>query len=143
MRVLWITNTIFPEPSRALGIPAPDVKFRNDTDYPVVIRSWYSQESVSVRIYGFNGGLACESNTHDKEDIVAFEKEYVADPDIAPGQQRRERPGIDGFLQRVDRIVTFPDGSTEEDLRLVWRYRSLSEFIESASTPSSSSSGDD
>jgi vancomycin resistance protein YoaR len=111
-----------------LGIPAPDVKFRNDTDYPVVIRSWYSQESVSVRIYGFNGGLACESNTHDKEDIVAFEKEYVADPDIAPGQQRRERSGIDGFLQRVDRIVTFPDGSTEEDLRLVWRYRPLSEL---------------
>ena len=111
-----------------LGIPAPDVKFRNDTGYPVVIRSWYSQESVSVRIYGFNGGLACESNTHDKEDIVAFEKEYVADPDIAPGQQRRERSGIDGFLQRVDRIVTFPDGSTEEDLHLVWRYRPLSEL---------------
>jgi vancomycin resistance protein YoaR len=111
-----------------LGIPGPDVKFRNDTDYPVVIRSWYSEESVSVRIYGFNGGLECESNTQDKEDIVAFDKEYMGDPDIAPGQQRRERSGIDGFLQRVDRIMTFPDGSTEEDLHLVWRYRPLSEL---------------
>ncbi len=111
-----------------LGIPGPDVKFRNDTDYPVVIRSWYSEESVSVRIYGFNGGLECESNTQDKEDIVAFDKEYMGDPDIAPGQQRRERSGIDGFLQRVDRIMTFPDGSTEEDLHLIWRYRPLSEL---------------
>ncbi|MCL1586968.1 MAG: VanW family protein [Actinomycetia bacterium] len=111
-----------------LGVPGPDVKFRNNTDFPVVIRSWYSGESVSVRIYGFNGGLECESDTHDKEDIVAFEKEYVADPDIAPGQQRRERSGIDGFLQRVDRIVTSPDGSTEEDLHLIWRYRPLSEL---------------
>jgi len=111
-----------------LGVPGPDVKFRNNTDFPVVIRSWYSTESVSVRIYGYNGGLECESDTHDKEDVVAFEKEYVADPDIAPGQQRRERSGIDGFLQRVDRIVTSPDGSTEEDLHLIWRYRPLSEL---------------
>jgi vancomycin resistance protein YoaR len=111
-----------------LGVPGPDVKFRNDTDFPVVIRSWYTAESISVRIYGFNGGLECESNTHDKQNIVAFEKEFVADPDIAPGQQRKERSGIDGFLQRVDRIVTFPDDSTEEDLHLVWRYRPLSEL---------------
>jgi vancomycin resistance protein YoaR len=111
-----------------LGVPGPDVKFRNNTGFPVVIRSWYNAESVSVRIYGFNGGLECESDTHDKEDVVAFEQEYVADPDIAPGQQRRERSGIDGFLQRVDRIVTLPDGSTEEDLHLIWRYRPLSEL---------------
>jgi len=110
-----------------LGFPSPDVKFRNDTDFPVVVRSWYSAESVSVRIYGDNGGLTCESDTHDKEDIVPFEKEFVGDPELAPGERRKERSGIDGFLQRVDRIVTYPDGSTEEDLNLIWRYRPLSE----------------
>jgi len=110
-----------------LGVPGPDVSFRNNTEFPVVIRSWYSAESVSVRIYGDNGGLECESETHDKEDIVPFEKELVGDPELAPGERRRERSGIDGFLQRVDRIVTYPDGSTEEDLHLIWRYRPLSE----------------
>jgi vancomycin resistance protein YoaR len=110
-----------------LGVPGPDVKFRNNTEFPVVIRSWYSAESVSVRIYGNNGGLECESVTHDKEDIVPFEKELIGDPDLAPGERRRLHSGINGFLQRVDRIVTHPDGSTEEDLHLIWRYRPLSE----------------
>ena len=110
-----------------LGVPGPDIKFRNNTAFPVVIRSWHSAESVSVRIYGDNGGLECESNTHDKEDIVPFDVELIADPDVAPGQRRRQRSGINGFLQRVDRIVAYPDGSTEEDLHLIWRYRPLSE----------------
>jgi hypothetical protein len=110
-----------------LGVPGPDVKFRNNTDFPVVIRSWYGAESVSVRIYGDNGGLECEADTHDREDIVPFEQEFVSDPELAPGERRKERSGIDGFLQRVDRIVTHPDGSTEEDLHLIWRYRPLSE----------------
>jgi vancomycin resistance protein YoaR len=110
-----------------LGVPGPDVKFRNNTDNPVVIRSWFSAESISVRIYGDNGGLTCESDTHDKEDVVPFEKEFVGDPELAPGERRKERSGIDGFLQRVDRVVTYPDGSTEEDLNLIWRYRPLSE----------------
>ncbi|MEN8239069.1 MAG: VanW family protein [Actinomycetota bacterium] len=111
-----------------LGVPGPDLKFRNNTEFPVVIRTWYSAESVSVRIYGDNGGLTCDSETHDKEDIVPFEQEFVADPELAPGEPRKEHNGIDGFLQRVDRIVTFPDGSTEEDLNLIWRYRPLSEL---------------
>jgi vancomycin resistance protein YoaR len=110
-----------------LGVPGPDVEFRNNTEFPVVIRSWYSGESVSVRIYGDNGGLECESITHDKEDIVPFEQELVGDPELALGERRREHSGIDGFLQRVDRVVTYPDGSTEEDLHLIWRYRPLSE----------------
>ncbi len=111
-----------------LGFPGPDVKFRNNTDFPVVIRSWYNSESLSVRMYGDNGGLTCESDTHDKEEVVPFEIEFAADPETAPGQRRRERSGIDGFLQRVDRIVTYPDGSQIEDLNLVWRYRPLSEL---------------
>jgi vancomycin resistance protein YoaR len=110
-----------------LGVPGPDVKFRNNTEFPAVIRSWYSAESVSVRIYGDNRGLECESVTHDKEAVVPFEKEFVGDPELAPGERRREHSGIDGFLQRVDRVVTHPDGSTEEDLHLIWRYRPLSE----------------
>ena len=112
-----------------LGIPGPDVKFRNNTPHPVVIRTWHSAASVSVRMYGDNGGLACEADTHEKTDIVAFELELVADTDgkLAPGERRREHGGIDGFLQKVDRIVTQPDGSSDIDLNLAWRYRPLSE----------------
>ena len=46
---------------------------------------------------------------------------------LRPGQSTKVRSGIDGFLVKVDRLVTYPDGHTETDLNLVHRYRPLSE----------------
>jgi hypothetical protein len=67
--------------------------------------------------------------THEKEDIVEFGKAFVVDTEgtLKPGQSTKVRSGIDGFLVRVERVVTYPDGRTETDLNLVHRYRTLSE----------------
>ncbi len=112
-----------------LGFPKPDVKFRNNTDFPVIIKTAYTPTSITVKMYGDNGGRTCESVAGEKEDIVPFTVEFVADEEgeLAPGEQRKERNGIDGFKIHVDRIVTYPDGRTETDLNLDWRYRPLSE----------------
>lgn len=112
-----------------LGVPAPDVRFGNNTEFPVVIATAYTATSITVKMYGDNGGLTCTDVTHDREDIVDFEEELVADEEdtLRPGSREEVRSGIDGFLIRVDRIVTYPDGRTETDLNLVHRYRTLSE----------------
>jgi hypothetical protein len=39
-----------------LGWPGPDVKFRNDTDYPVTIDTSHTRSSVTVKLIGSNGG---------------------------------------------------------------------------------------
>lgn len=113
-----------------LGVPGPDVKFRNNTNSPVIIKTAYTDNSVTVRMYGDNGGLTCTDVTHEKEAIVEFEEELVADKldQVAPGERRKERSGTNGFLVRVDRLVKHLDGSEEIDMRLVWRYRPLSEL---------------
>lgn len=113
-----------------LGVPSPDVKFRNNTSAPVIIKTAYTKDSVTVRMYGDNGGLKCTDVTHEKEAIVEFEEELVADTlgEVDPGERRRERSGTNGFLVRVDRLVTHPDGSQEVDMQLVWRYRPLSQL---------------
>jgi hypothetical protein len=112
-----------------LGVPAPDVRLGNDTEFPVVIATAYTDTSITVKMYGDNGGLTCTDVTHDKEDIVEFEEELVADEEdvLKPGDRDKIRSGINGFLIKVDRIVTYPDGRTETDLNLVHRYRTLSE----------------
>lgn len=112
-----------------LGVPGPDVRFANNTDHPVVIATAYTDTSITVKMYGDNGGLTCTDLTHEKEDIVAFDKTLVADTEgtLKPGQSTDVRSGIDGFLVKVDRVVTHPDGHTETDLNLVHRYRPLSE----------------
>lgn len=112
-----------------LGVPGPDVRFANNTDHPVVIATAYTDTSITVKMYGDNGGLTCTDLTHEKEDIVAFDKTLVADTEgtLKPGQSTDVRSGIDGFLVKVDRVVTHPNGHTETDLNLVHRYRPLSE----------------
>jgi vancomycin resistance protein YoaR len=112
-----------------LGVPAPDVAFRNNTEHPVVIAIAYTDTSITVKMYGDNGGITCTDDTHEPEDIVEFEEELVADEEdiLVPGEREMIRSGISGFLIKVDRIVTFPDGRSETDLNLVHRYRTLTE----------------
>ncbi len=111
-----------------LGFPKPDVRFRNNTEFPVIVKTAYRSTSITVKMFGNNGGKKCTDVTYEREAIVEPEDEFVADTEgkLEPGQRVKERNGIDGFLQRVDRIVTYPDGRTETDLKLVWRYRPLS-----------------
>jgi vancomycin resistance protein YoaR len=112
-----------------LGVPEPDVRFANNTEYPVVIATSYTDTSITVKMYGDNGGLTCTDLTHEKEDLVKYDKTLVADREgkLKPGDRVKVRSGIDGFRIKVDRIVTYPDGRTETDLTLVHRYRTLSE----------------
>jgi vancomycin resistance protein YoaR len=112
-----------------LGFPDPDVRFGNNTEFPIVIATGYTDTSITVKMYGDNGGLTCTDVTHDMEDVVEHEEELVADEEneLMPGDREKIRSGINGFLVKVDRIVTYPDGRTETDINLVHRYRVLSE----------------
>jgi vancomycin resistance protein YoaR len=46
-----------------LGFPAPDVKFRNDSEIAVYIDTSYTSGSITVTMYGDNGGRTCTSST--------------------------------------------------------------------------------
>jgi vancomycin resistance protein YoaR len=113
-----------------LGYPGPDVRFRNDTDAPVIIKTAYTDTSITVLMYGDNGGKTCRAETAEPTDIVPFEEELVADEEgvVEPGERVKERGGLDGFFIHVDRVVTYPDGREEVDLQLDWRYSPLSEL---------------
>jgi len=123
-----LSFTRYPSGREAtLGFPKPDIRFRNNTEFPVIIKTAFTRTSITVKMFGNNGGKKCISDTAEREDIVEAEDELVADAEgkLRPGQKVKERNGIDGYLQRVDRIVTYPDGRQEIDLQLVWRYRPL------------------
>ncbi len=125
---LYITR--YPPGREAtLGVPGPDVQFGNNTQTAVVIKTAYTDSSITVKMYGDNGGLECTDVTYEPTDIVKFTEELVADKEgkLAPGERVKERSGTDGFRIRVDRLVKYPDGTTKTDLELTWRYAALSE----------------
>jgi hypothetical protein len=46
-----------------LSYPGPDVQFRNDTVFPMTIRTEHTSKSVTVKIYGDNEGRTVSSQT--------------------------------------------------------------------------------
>ncbi len=72
-----------------LGFPGPDVKFRNDTDYPIIIDTSYTSTSVSVSILGIS-------------DVVDVDSIRTGSATTA-----------NGGTVTIKRIITFKDGSTK------------------------------
>ncbi len=75
-----------------LGIPHPDLIFKNDTDTPVVIDAGYTESSVTVSIYG--------------------QKRYRSVRATDPVVTDRTK---EGYTVVVSRIIEYPDGEEKRE----------------------------
>ena len=132
-----------------LSWPSPDLAFGNNGSCGVLIRTEYTDTSITVRLYGCNGGrslvgehipgnrtadvyVATEGNGESKVVEATTGEPYgFTDPTttvyegnsgLAPGDERRVSDGTQGFSVDVVRTITFPDG-TEDEVTWTWRYR--------------------
>jgi len=124
----------YPEVIEAtMGYPTPDVKFRNNTDAPVIIRTAYTNSTITVLFYGNNGGKTCTAEWGERTHPEEYETVYVSaadeDLDLNPGQEKRVQSGINGFTQTVTRYITYPDGTKKKDRTWTWRYMTQDEKI--------------
>ncbi len=101
----------YPEGREAtLGYPAPDVRFRNDTEAPVIIRNSYTNSTITVMFYGNNGGRVCTAERSDRFNYTSARTVDEPNPDVEPGTERVVSKGSQGFSVTVTRVVTMPDG---------------------------------
>jgi len=116
-----------------MGYPSPDVKFRNNSEAPVIIRTRYSDTQVSVYFFGSNGGRTCTAEWGEDVNEEEYETLYVPneDPEITvnPGDEQRIQTGKNGFTSSVTRIIRQADGTTERERTWTWRYRTQDEKI--------------
>ncbi len=103
----------YPEGREAtLGFPAPDVRFGNDTEAPVIIRNSYDgNRTITVKFYGNNGGRVCTAEKSDRFSNSSARVVYEANPDIDPGTEKVVSKGSSGFSVTVTRVMTMPDGT--------------------------------
>lgn len=103
----------YPEGREAtLGYPQPDVRFRNDTDAPVIIRNTYDGNStITVKFYGNNGGRTCEAERSERSNYTDPKVVYEANTAVAPGSERVISKGSEGWTVTVTRVMTMPDGT--------------------------------
>ncbi len=123
----------YPEGREAtLGYPHPDVKFRNNTDAPVIIKTSYNSSSLTVKFFGNNGGLKVTSERSDRFGYTAPITIYEENPRLSPGTERVTKRGSQGWSVTVTRIITYPDGRVVRE-PFTWRYRGNPKTIEVAS----------
>jgi vancomycin resistance protein YoaR len=121
----------YPEVNEAtISWPNPDLVIRNNTDAVLIIKTEYTNSSITVKFFGNNGGKTCERQLGTRYGYTDPPTEYMANAEIDPGSERVVQNGWQGFSNTVVRIVTDPDGTVEEEGPWTWRYRPGPRIIE-------------
>jgi len=97
-----------------IGFPSPDVKFRNDSETVVYIDTTYTPTSVTVTLFGNNGGRVCTSersgNTITR--VMTWPDESVTTQEWT-WNYRQPKPDPDTTTTvHIDDTTTTTDGST-------------------------------
>lgn len=143
----------YPEGIEAtISWPAPDLEFRNDSDSAILIKTEYTDTSITVKFYGNNDGRVVVGSHRDGRTSVEVKEEggpearrvdfrrserfsptepvtrYRENPAIAPGEQKVVQSGAPGWSVKVTRIIEVAGTATEQEW--VVRYLARPEIIE-------------
>lgn len=116
----------YPEGREAtLGYPHPDVVFENDTQAPVIIRTSYTDRTITVTFFGNNGGITCGTEREDRTGYRSAVVLYRADEEgvVAPGEEFVANEGSGGWSIVNWRIFYDVEGNEIERERFPWTYR--------------------
>jgi vancomycin resistance protein YoaR len=103
-----------------LSFPKPDLIFKNDTRYGLLIQARYTSTSIRITLYGNNEGRRIERKLSHAFDFQDPPVDYVPDDTLEPDDEEKvvER-GSRGFSVIATRIVTAADGRRQEEARKV------------------------
>lgn len=128
--------------------PLPDVRFRNNTDSAILIRTFASSTSITVVFYSDNdgrilvgeqsggalrvsptaeGGPNARHVRAEVSDRYDFREppppRYIGDPAIVPPEQDEEQSPAQGYKVDVTRFITLGDQTTEQQWTVVYSPR--------------------
>ncbi|MEP6624566.1 MAG: VanW family protein [Acidimicrobiia bacterium] len=104
-----------------LNYPSIDNKFRNDSHSGILIRTSYSDTSLTVAFYGNKEGRSCRAEGPNILETIPVEKEYTDDPSLPTGTEKELAAGHTGYVVENFRIISRP-GQPDVRERYVERY---------------------
>ncbi|MFM7060071.1 MAG: VanW family protein [Actinomycetes bacterium] len=104
-----------------LNYPSIDNRFRNDTPNGVLIRTAVSGTSVTVSLYGDNGGRTVTAEGPNVLQTIPIVEECF-DPATTPPKKAVPTEGHVGYVVENFRIIRFADGTTKRQ-RFSERYQ--------------------
>ena len=144
----------YPEGIEAtISWPAPNLEFRNNRDSAILIRTSYTDTSITVRFYGNNGGrmvigeqsggvtrltvpsegegtgYVVEGDVSGRYSYTEPIVEYTANATLEPDTEKVLESGRQGWTVTVTRTITYPDRTVDEESWPV-RYRAQPREVE-------------
>jgi vancomycin resistance protein YoaR len=102
-----------------LSWPKPDIIFKNDTQAGLLIKTAYTGTSITVKLYGDNGGRKVRATVSGRQNVVEAPLEILPNPKLPPDEEKVKEPGSVGWSVIVSRELTFPDGTKKDERRRV------------------------
>jgi vancomycin resistance protein YoaR len=102
-----------------LGFPRPDIAFKNDSQAGLLIKTSFTNTTITVKVYGDTGGRRVTSSVSERRDIVPPVVELLPNRDVAPDEEKVKEGGMIGWSVIASRTVTFADGTKKEEKRKV------------------------
>lgn len=110
-----------------VNYPSLDLRFRNDSSSGILIRTAYTDTSITISFYGNKEGRVVREEGPTVLEEFPAGVEIVPTIFLPPGETETE-PGIDGFSVEYYRIIERP-GQPPERERFTWRYDTLDEKV--------------
>ena len=111
----WPSDYIAPGLDATVDWPSLDFKFENDTEYPIVIVTWWdsSDSTCNAQIYGqkLPDGQTIETRGEIVSATPAGDTEYVADPDMDVGQTKTLRNAHQGITAYAYKVWSDAEGN--------------------------------
>ena len=93
-----------------MDYPYVDLKFVNDTDHWLLLRTFVSSSSLSVSLYGTPEHRKVETQTRPLSVVGPAPLKPVPDPTLPRGKKVVENTGVPAQTTTVERKVFGPDG---------------------------------
>lgn len=102
-----------------LSWPRPDFVFRNDSKAGVLIKASFTDESVTVKLYGDNGGRKVTRVVSKTFAPTDPRVDYEPDDTLPVEKTKVKDAGTKGFSVKAGRDIVFADGTKKHEERTV------------------------
>jgi vancomycin resistance protein YoaR len=102
-----------------LSWPHPDIVFKNDSQAGLLVKTSFTDRTVTVKLYGDNGGRRVSFDVSERREIVQPAVELLPNRSVPVDEERVKEGGMIGWSVLVSRTVTFGDGTKKEEKRKV------------------------
>ncbi len=83
----------------------PEFRFVNTLKHAILIKTSYTNSTMSVQLYGTREGITVTQKTSARSNFTSAGVRKIPDPTVAPGEEVRSGGGTGGFTVTVFRTV--------------------------------------